>query len=166
VALGIATRCKPSSAKWRCKVRSEGTTMFGLASRIIRFTCAAVRPRFSFFKATAIANEAAGNRDVTCLGDGTSASNPPRRQSLTQRSNVDREIWDICPSGARWGVDAIWRISSPRCFALKLGSAASRINPYRNNPISLARSLRAFSLSLTNFSGLSSTCVARKFAPT
>jgi len=62
-------------------------------------TWAAVRSGFSFFSATASSSTSAGVRALTRAGAGTSASNPPARQSRIQRRIVCSEIRIFCPAG-------------------------------------------------------------------
>jgi len=64
-----------SRSNSRCSVRSDGAQP-AVRPRIRR-TWAAVRSGFSSFSASATASTSAGVRGWHCLGDGTSASNPP-----------------------------------------------------------------------------------------
>lgn len=124
------------SAKWRCKVRSPGAQP--IWARRIRRTCAAVRSGFSRLSAIAVSMTSTGNRGLDWRGLGTSASNPPARQARIQRSSVSRETRTSRPDGSRCSLAAIWRTSRPRALGDSCGSAASRINCYRNSPIARA----------------------------
>jgi hypothetical protein len=53
-------------------------------------------------------------RGVTCLVGGSSASNPPSRQSLSQRSTVPRVILTGFPNGSVCTRAAIARTIAPR----------------------------------------------------
>ena len=70
-----AGRFSSSRSNSRCRVRSDGAHP-DVTCRIRR-TCAAVRPGFSRFSASASARTSSGVRGAGCRGDGTSASNPP-----------------------------------------------------------------------------------------
>jgi hypothetical protein len=89
--------CRARRSKWRCRVRSEGAHPDW--ARRIRATWAAVRAGFSRFNAVATSSTSAGVRGVTRAGRGTSASNPPPRQSRAQRSMVWRETRTGAPNG-------------------------------------------------------------------
>jgi hypothetical protein len=91
-------------------------------------TCAALRSGFSFFSAAASSMTSGGVRGWDCRGDGTSASNPPLRQSWIHRSSVHRVIRTVRPSGSACGTAATARTIAPRCRPVKVGSAASRIS--------------------------------------
>jgi hypothetical protein len=95
---------------------------------MIRLTCAAVRSGFSFFSAVASSNTSGGVRGWDWRGLGTSASNPPLRQSRIHRSSVHRLIRAVRPSGSVCGTAAIARTSAPRCRPVSDGSAASLIS--------------------------------------
>jgi hypothetical protein len=61
-------------------------------------------------------------------GDGTSASNPPARQSRTQRRIVCSEIRIFCPAGPSCSRPASSRTSAPRWRADRPGSVTSWIS--------------------------------------
>jgi hypothetical protein len=126
--------------KSRCRVRSVGA--HPRCARRIAATCTAVRSGTSFFTATARSSTSAGVRGDTRRGVGTSASNPPRRQSRIHRSSVARDARTGVPNGPGCSRAASARTSRPRCLVESRGSAASRIRPYRNNPTARARSAR------------------------
>ena len=91
---------RPSRWKLRCRVRSSGAQPSWV--RRIRRIAAAVRSGFSRRSATASSSTSAGVRGVHWRGLGTSASNPPARQSRIQRSMVCRA--DPHPPPERVGV--------------------------------------------------------------
>ena len=132
-----------SRTKCRCRVRSSGDQP--LCARRIAAICTAVRAGTSRFSAAANSNTCPGVRGCTRRGLGTSASNPPRRQSRIHRSIVGRATRTGVPNGPGCARPASSRTNRPRCLVDKAGSAASRISPYRNNPIARARSARTCS---------------------
>jgi hypothetical protein len=69
-----AARFSSSLSNSRCRVRSDGA--HPVVTCRTRRTCAAVRPGFSLFRASASARTSSGVRGAGCRGDGTSASNP------------------------------------------------------------------------------------------
>jgi hypothetical protein len=110
----------------RCRVRSSGAQPSWAAT--IRRICAADRVGFSFFNAAANSSTSAGVRGWDWRVLGTSASNPPRRHSWIQRSNVQRVMRTVRPVGSVCGTAANARTSVPRCRRDSVGSAASRIS--------------------------------------
>jgi len=72
-----ARPASPVRVNIRCRVRSPGARPSWAGK--IRRTWAAVRPGFSFFSAEASSITSAGSRGADWRGEGTSASNPPRR---------------------------------------------------------------------------------------
>ena len=116
----------PSRWKCRCRVRSSGAQPSWV--RKIRRIAAAVRSGFSRRNATASSSTSPGVRGVHWRGLGTSASNPPARQSRIHRSMVCREIRTRRPNGSVCSRDASSRTIFPRSLVECAGSAASRIN--------------------------------------
>jgi hypothetical protein len=121
--LACSSRCSSRPAKCRCTVRSEGARP--ARARRIRVICAAVRPGFSFFSATASSSTSAGVRGVTRAGAGTRASNPPVRQSRAHRRIVCCDTRICCPAGPSWSRPASSRTSAPRWRADSSGSVTS-----------------------------------------
>ncbi len=91
-------------------------------------TWAAVRAGFSRFNAVASSSTSAGVRGVTRAGRGTSASNPPLRQSRAQRSMVWRETRTGAPNGPVCSRSASARTSRPRARVDSAGSITSWIS--------------------------------------
>ena len=120
---------------------------------------AAVRSGFSRRSATASSSTSAGVRGVHWRGLGTSASNPPARQSRIQRSMVCRLMRTRRPNGSVCSRDASSRTIFPRSLVESAGSAASRINWYRNSPIARARSARTFASSSPTATGRLLCCL-------
>ena len=95
---------------------------------MIRQICAADRDGFSFFKEAASSMISGGVRGRDCLGEGTSASKPPRFQSVIHRSSVQRVIRTGLPSGSVCTMAAKSRTRAPRWRLDRVGSAASLIS--------------------------------------
>ncbi len=83
---------------------------------------------FSRRSATANSSTSDGVRWLVWRGLGTSASNPPARQSRIQRSSVWRDTRTGVPNGPVWSAAAIERTSRPRALVEWAASAASRIS--------------------------------------
>jgi hypothetical protein len=94
----------------------------------VRRIAAAVRSGFSRRSATANSSTSPGVRGVHWRGLGTSASNPPTRQSRIHRSMVCRLIRTRRPNGSVCSREASSRTICPRSLVECPGSAASRIN--------------------------------------
>lgn len=121
-----AGRFSSSRSKCRCTVRSDGAQP--ACARRIRVTWAAVRCGFSFFSAAASSSTSAGVRALTLAGDGTSASNPPARQSRTQRRIVCSDTVTLHPARPSCSRPASSRTSAARWRADRPGSVTSWIS--------------------------------------
>ena len=97
VASAVTSVVSPVRLNIRWIVRSSGAHP-DCALRI-RWTCAAVRAGFSFFSAAASASTSGGVRGWDWRGDGTSASNPPRRHARIHTSSVHRVTRTGSPDG-------------------------------------------------------------------
>ena len=145
VASAVTSVVSPVRLNIRWIVRSSGAHPD--CARRIRWTCAAVRAGFSFFSAAASSSTSGGVRGWDWRGDGTSASNPPRRHARIHTSSVHRVTRTGSPDGPACSRAAISRTIAPRCRVDSAGSAASRISMYRNSPTARARSSLACSSS-------------------
>ena len=135
-----AGRFSSSLPNSRCRVRSDGAHP-DVTCRIRR-TCAAVRPGFSRFSASASARTSSGVRGAGCRGDGTSASNPPSSYRLRHRVSVEYDTVTRRPPGPSWTRPASSLARQPRSAWLSPGSVSSCTSAYRNRPVSRARSTR------------------------
>ena len=110
-----------SPVRWNIRwiVRSSGAHP-DCALRI-RWTCAAVRAGFSFFSAAASASTSGGVRGWDWRGDGTSASNPPRRHARIHTSSVHRVTRTGSPDGPSCSRAAISRTIAPALAAGQRG---------------------------------------------
>ena len=135
-----AGRFSSSRSNSRCRVRSDGAHP-DVTCRTRR-TCAAVRPGFSRFSASASASTSSGVRGAGCRGDGTSASNPPSSYRLRHRVSVEYDTVTRRPPGPSWTRPASSLARQPRSAWLSPGSRSSCTSEYRNRPVSRARSTR------------------------
>jgi len=92
---GRVVSSRASNHRWIA--RSDGAQPSWAIST--RRTCAAVRAGFSFFSPTASSTSCASVRGAHWRGAGTSASNPPARRAVIQRSTVLRDTLTTAPNG-------------------------------------------------------------------
>ena len=107
----------------RCRVRSDGA--HPVVTCRIRRTCAAVRPGFSRFSASASARTSSGVRGAGCRALGTSASNPPSSYRRRQRVSVEYDTVTRRPPGPSWARPASSLARQPRSAADRPGSRSS-----------------------------------------
>ncbi len=118
-----------SRSKCRCRVRAEGA--HPCSASMIRAICAAVRAGCSRFNRAASSNTCVSVRAWTCRSAGTSASNPPARHVLIQRSRLALDTVTGSPNGPICTWAASSRTSLPRSDGDNAGSASGRIRAYR-----------------------------------
>lgn len=131
-------------AKWRCRVRGEGAHR--CSSSMIRAMWAAVRAGRSRLSRAASSSTSASVRAAGRCSAGVSASTPPARNALIQRSRLARDTVTGSPNGPRCTWAASSRTPRPRSAGDRPGSANGRISEYRYSAISRARSARDFFL--------------------
>ena len=132
-----AGRFSSSLSNSRCRVRSDGAH-----PDVTCRTCAAVRPGFSRFSASASASTSSGVRGAGCRGTAPAHRTRRTHTACATGSASHHDTVTRRPPGPSWTRLASSLARQPRSAWLSPGSRSSCTSEYRNRPVSRARSTR------------------------